>query len=142
MTRFSGRLPPVIERPVSGGEFEFGVAFVECLRSSMAVVKRREMCEAGSHQRQGVYTAWPRGGHSAGTWMLTLVRIISHTACFPYPGSKTDLRYTTSSTIRGDRIQRWCNPGAVVIQVVNRPIDHILGFGNARHNRYGRRHSM
>lgn len=49
VTGFSGRLP--LDRPVSGDEFEFGVAFVECLRSSMAIARRREMCEAKSRRR-------------------------------------------------------------------------------------------
>ena len=55
--------------------------------------------------------------------MLALVRIISHTASFPYLDSKTDLRHKISSTIRGDRNQRWCNAGAVVTQVGVQPTD-------------------
>ena len=71
-----------------------GVALVECLRGSMAIVKIRGIGEAESCQWQGVYTVRPRWRHSAEIRTLTLTRIISglsDTVCFPYLGFKTQV---------------------------------------------------
>jgi hypothetical protein len=112
VARFGGRLP--LREPLVGcGEMGLGVSFVERLRGSMGIVKRREMREATSRQWQGVYTMWPRGRHSANTRILALVRVISDTACFP---QDTDLRMT-SSTDKGDRKQFCCSAAAAIIEV-------------------------
>ena len=90
VTRFSDRLP-MTGLLVRGDGLRLMVASVERLWGSMAIVKRREMREAKSSQRQGVYTVWPRRRHSAEIRILTPMRIISNTACFPCPSSKTQI---------------------------------------------------
>ena len=92
MIKFNGSL--ALTELLGGGETEFGVVIVECLRGSMAIVKRRGMGEAKPCQRQGVYTMRPRRRHSAEIRILTPTGIISgfyDTAWFLYLGSKTQI---------------------------------------------------
>ena len=90
VTRFSDRLP-MTGLLIRGDGLRFMVASIECLWGSMGIVKRREIHEAKSSQRQGVYIVWPRRRHSAEIRILIPMRIISNTACSPCPGSKTQI---------------------------------------------------